>query len=241
MIDAYIDICDIRLQWRQKDWPRMRALPFIIRQAPFRRDVDVLENHNGSARIVLTGSNLLLKMNRERLSRFLHQLCRRDIVIDWYLPGPDNVREDARLLTPHPLFTVRAPISKSELVGTLSNYDAGLFWAPMADADLSKPWDRSVFLSAASNKIGEYIAAGLVVAHTGNPGLSYLPDDVCAVFDPTDPEAGADQLAAQLSDRATVERKRQAALRYHLDEMNFEAQAAPFIRHVMDGATTNTE
>ena len=30
------------------------------------------------------------------------------------------------------------------------------------------------------------------------------------------------------ADRVTVERRRQAALRYHLDEMNFEAQAARF-------------
>jgi len=236
LLDTYVDICDVRLQWRQKDWPNMRADTFVIRQAPFRRAVDAPESHNGPARIALTGSNLLLKMNKERLSRFLHQLCSRGIAIDWYLPGPDDVREAARLLTPHPLFVVREPISKSGLVETLGNYDVGLFWAPMADADLSKPWDRSVFLSAASNKIGEYIAAGLAVAHTGNPGLSYLPGDVCAVLDPTDPETGADELAAQLSDRATVERKRQAALRYHLDEMNFEAQAAPFIRYVMEGA-----
>jgi hypothetical protein len=234
LLNTYVDICDVRLKWRQKDWPRMRADPFIIRQAPSRRNVDECERHIGPAKVALTGSDLLLKMNRERLSRFLSRLCSHGITVDWYLPGPDSVRKDAGSLTSHPLFMIHEPVSKSELLQTLGNYDAGLFWAPMADADLSKAWDRSVFLSAASNKIGEYIAAGLVVAHTGNPGLSYLPDDVCAIFDPTDPEAGANQLAEQLADRATVERKRQAALQYHLDEMNFEAQAAPFIRYLME-------
>jgi len=240
-LNAYVDICDVRLQWRQNDWSKIPAETFIIRQAPLRRSSNKLESHECTARVVLTGSNLLLKMNRERLSRFLHQLCSRDIAVDWYLPGPDDMREDARLLTLHPLFAVREPISKSELIETLSNYDAGLFWAPMADADLSRPWDRSVFVSAASNKIGEYIAAGLIVAHTGNPGLSYLPDDICVVFDPTDPEAGADQLVAQIADRAAVDRKRQAALCYHLNEMNFEAQAAPFINYVMEGAAAQPE
>ncbi|KAB2845930.1 MAG: glycosyltransferase family 4 protein [Hyphomicrobiaceae bacterium] len=144
------------------------------------------------------------------------------------------------------MFRVREPVEKARLFDTLGKYDAGLFWAPMAElgAPVSNPKstladpniNRSLFFSAASNKVSEYIAAGLVVAYTGNPGLSFLPEAICAAFDPTDPEAGADQLAATLADRATVERKRQAALRYHDDEMNFEAQAAPFVRHVTSSA-----
>lgn len=236
-LDAYVDICDVRLQWRQKDWPRMKATPFIIRQAPFLRHDNSHITHKGLSRVVLTGSNLILKMNQERLSSFIGRLCERGVALDWLLPGSEDVRAAARGLSKHPLYAVRDPLPKPALMEALGHYDVGLFLAPIADADLSRHWDRSVFLSGASNKIGEYIAAGLVVAHTGNPGLAYLPDEVCAVFDPTDPMAGADQLADQLADRATVERKRQAALRFHLDEMNFEAQAAPFIRYVMEGAS----
>ena len=228
-IDMYIDVCDMRLQWRRKEWPNMRAVPFVIRQAPHRRSHALYEQHQGPTRIVFTSSKYVLGLNRDRLSRFLSRLCGHGIAVDWYLPGADEVRSLARSLTAHPLYTVHGPVEKAGLIGTLAGYDVGLHWAPMAEKD----FDPEYFHSAASNKIGEYIAAGLVVAHTGNPGLSYLPEEVCAVFDPTDPEAGADQLAAALSDRAAVERKRQAALRYHLEEMNFETQAAPFIRHVL--------
>lgn len=234
-LDAYVDVCQLRLEWRQLDWPRIRATPFVIRQAPFRQQAGVPRPHAGMARIVHTGSSNALRLNRDRLSRFITRLCRNGVAVDWYMSGSsglqagDDVRASAAGLTDHPLFRLREPVEKAHLLEALSDYDAGLFWAPMAERDSN----RSYFLSSASNKIGEYIAAGLVVAHTGNPGLSYLPEEVCAVFDPTDPEAGADQLAAALSDRAAVERKRRAALRYHLEEMNFETQAAPFIRHVL--------
>lgn|GEM_PF-3140183 len=179
--------------------------------------------------MAFTNSKYVLGLNRERISRFLSRLCDNGIVVDWYLPGAEEVRSIARSLVSHPRFAVCDPVEKSRLMDTLGKYDVGLHWAPLAE----QAYDQDYFLSAASNKIGEYLAAGLVVAHAGNPGLSYLPEEVCAVFDPTDPVAGADQLAAALADRATVERKRQAALRYHLDEMNFEAQTAPFVRHVM--------
>ena len=177
----------------------------------------------------------MLRLNRDRLSRFITRLCQSGVSVDWYMSGfsgllsGDDLRASARSLTDHPLFRLREPVEKARLLETLGEYDAGLFWAPLAEQN----FNRSYFLSAASNKIGEYIAAGLVVAHTGNPGLAYLPQEICAVFDPTDPEAGADQLAAALADRAAVERKREAALRYHDEEMNFEIQAAPFIRHVL--------
>lgn len=229
LLDAYVDICDVRLRWRKAAWPTMRANSFVIRQAPYRRAYPQHEPHEGPARVVFTGSRYVLGLDRNRLSRFLDRLCRHGTWVDWYLPGAEEVRASARSLLSHPLFRVRDPVEKRQLMETLGRYDAGLHWAPMAEEGR----DPDYFNSAASNKIGEYIAAGLVVAHAGNPGLAYLPDDVCAVFDPTDPEAGADQLAAQLSDRATIEHKRQAALRYHLDEMNFEAQAAPFIQYIM--------
>ena len=149
-------------------------------------------------------------------------------MIDWYLPGEADIRALARSLTSAPGFNVRDPVEKSRLLQTLGAYDVGLHWAPMAEQHR----DPDYFNSAASNKIGEYISAGLAVAHAGNPGLEYLPDDVGIVFDPTDPEAGADQLAAELVDRAGLEQRRAASLRYHLDEMNFEAQAARFTMHL---------
>ena len=228
-IDVYVDVCDMRLQWRHKEWPEMRAMPFVIRNAPQRRPDTAHEPHQNATRIVFTSSKYVLGLNRDRLSRFLSRLCEHGISVDWYLPGADEVRSLARSLTAHPLYTVHGPVEKSGLIGTLAGYDVGLHWAPMAEKD----FDPEYFYSAASNKIGEYIAAGLVVAHAGNPGLSYLPEEICAVFDPTDPEAGANRLAAVLSDRAAVERKRQAALRYHDEEMNFAAQAASLIRHVI--------
>jgi len=237
-LDAYVDVCDVRRQWRARDWPRMQARPFIIRQGPCRRENALHTPHQGPARIVFTGSRYVLGLDRgrpadrSRLARFLTRLCGHGIAVDWYLPGPEDVRVAARQIMSHPLFTVRYPVEKSRLLETLEGYDVGLHWAPKAEED----HDPDYFHSAASNKIGEYIAAGLAVAHAGNPGLAYLPGDVCIVFDPTDPEAGADRLATEMSDRAEVERKREAALRYHLEDMNFEAQAEPFIRHVMEEA-----
>lgn len=229
LIDAYVDICDVRLKWRQAAWPQMRAIPFVIRQAPQRRSTAHHAAHDGPIRVAFTNSRYIFGLNHDRLSRFLTQLCVRGIAVDWYLPGPEEARTMARSFSDHPLYSVRGPVEKSRLLQTLDQYDVGLHWAPMAEAD----YDPDYFHSAASNKIGEYIAAGLVVAHAGNPGLSYLPAEICAVFDPTNPEAGADQLAAALSDRVAVERKRAASFRYHLEEMNFESQARPFIHHVM--------
>lgn len=230
MIDAYVDVCDMRWQWRTEDWPNMRAIPFIIRNAPQRQVGLQLMMHEGNVRVVHTGSKMVLDMDRERLSRFVARLCRNGFSVDWYLPGPSDLRSTARSLTQNPLFSVCNPVEKTKLLGALRTYDIGLFWAPVAE---NKDNSRSVFLSAASNKIGEYISAGLVVAHTGNPGLKYIPAEACVVFDPTDPEAGADHLAHALSNRADVERKRLAALRYHQTELNVEAQAAPFVRYVL--------
>lgn len=252
-LDAYVDVCDVRLQWRQRDWPNLAAERFVLRHASYRKEGVSHEPHSGRPRVVFTGSRYVLDMNRERLSRFIARLCDQGVAVDWYIPGSSELqssealRSEARSLTDHPLFRVREPVEKARLFDTLGKYDAGLFWAPMAElgAPVSNPKstladpniNRSLFFSAASNKVSEYIAAGLVVAHTGNPGLSYLPEEICTAFDPTDPEAGADQLAAKLSDRSTVERKRQAALRYHRDELNFEVQAAPLVRYVTNGGT----
>lgn len=235
VLDVYVDVCDMRWQWRKADWPNMRATPFTIRNAP-QRQVDLhLAAHRGNVRIVHTGSKMVLDMDRERLSRFVDRLCSSGFSVDWYLPGPPDLRSTARSLTQNPLFSVCNPVNKTELLKTLRAYDVGLFWAPMAECNDNR---KSIFLSAASNKIGEYISAGLVVAHTGNPGLRYIPEEACVVFDPTDPEVGADHLARAIADRADVDRKRLAALRYHDTELNVEAQAAPFIRHVLQSGAS---
>jgi hypothetical protein len=91
----------------------------------------------------------------------------------------DESRDIARTLLSHPLYTVRERVGKAQLLDTLGGYDVGLHWAPMAEQD----YDYNYFQSTASNKIGEYVAAGLAVAYAGNPGLSFLPREISLVFD----------------------------------------------------------
>lgn len=164
------------------------------------------------------------------MSRGPARLCSHGISADWHFAHQDESRHIARTLLSHPLCTVRERVGKAQLLDTLSGCDVGLYWAPMAE----QGYDYNYFQSTASNKIGEYVAAGLAVAYAGNPGLAFLPREIALVFDPTDPEAGADQLAASLSDRASLERMRVASLRYHQEELNIDAQAAPFLRYVRE-------
>lgn len=229
-IDVQLECCDVLCRFRQEDWPKMTAKPFILRHAPPLREGARLLPHQGPARVVFTSSKYVLGLNRERLSRFLGRLCSHGISVDWYFPHQDENRAIARALLSHPLYTVRERVEKAQLLDTLSGYDVGLHWAPMAEQD----YDYNYFQSTASNKIGEYVAAGLAVAYAGNPGLAFLPREIALVFDPTDPEAGADQLAASLSDRPGLERMRAASLRYHQEELNIDAQAAPFLRYVRE-------
>lgn len=238
VIDAYLDVCEMRVAWQKDLWPRMVAPAFVARNTALRQPQRPLAPHKGPARVVLTGSALLMLeiCSPARLGRFIERLCAHGVSLDWYIhasPGKLSAALDvARGLCDHPLYRVHEPLPKRELLDVIGDYDAGLFWAPLADADLNVARDRSVFLSAASNKISEYIAAGLVVAHTGNPGLSYLPAEVSVAFDATDPEAAADHLAAALSDRPTLEQMRQSAFRYQQTDMNFQAQIAPFLDYV---------
>ncbi len=229
-ISIQIECCDVLCRFRQEDWPKMTAKSFILRHAPSLREGAKFLQHQGAARIVFTSSRYVLGLNRERLARFLGRLCLHGISVDWYFPHQDESRDIARTLLSHPLYTVRERVGKAQLLDTLSGYDVGLHWAPMAEQD----YDYNYFQSTASNKIGEYVAAGLAVAYAGNPGLAFLPREISLIFDPTDPEAGADQLAASLSDRAGLERMRAASLRYHQEELNIEAQAAPFLRYVRE-------
>jgi len=230
LIDLQLECCDVLCRFRQEDWPKMAAQVFVMRHAPPLRARQAVDAHAGSPRIVFTSSKYILGLNRNRLSRFLARLCAHGISVDWYFPDQGANREIATSLLSHPLYNVRQRVEKAQLLDTLSGYDVGLHWAPMAEQD----YDYNYFQSTASNKIGEYVAAGLAVAYAGNPGLAFLPREISLVFDPTDPEAGADQLAASLSDRAGLERMRAAALRYHRQELNAEAQAAPFLRYVRE-------
>lgn len=232
-MDIYLEVCDIWESWRRKDWPRLSAPHFILRHAPLLRADATYIPHQGPVRIIFTGSRYMLGLNLDRLSRFLTRLCERGVTVDWFLMGSDEVRATARALSAHPGFRVREPIEKFQLMQILAEYDVGLHWAPMAEKD----HDPTYFPSAASNKIGEYISAGLVVAHAGNPGLSFLPAEVCAVFDPTDPEEGAEHLAAALADRAVVEGKRKAAIAFHGAVLNFDAQAASFVGYALGPAS----
>lgn len=243
-LDAYVDVCDLRYSWRRRDWPKLTAPGFVIRHSPLlTTPPPVVDRQSSMPRVVFTSSfHVLTSMDRDRLTRFFDRLCSRGIALDWYLYGaanqPDNTRrmvETARGLTLHPGYRVLDQRPKAELYALLPSYDVGLHWAPVAEAENASPFWQRYFLSAASNKVGEYIAAGLAVAYAGNPGLRYLPDSLSIAFDPTDPEQGADQLADRLLDAAWLKSAREAARRYHRDEMNAEAQTAPLIRHILGG------
>lgn len=238
-LDLYIDICDLRVAWRKQEWRKLDAPTLVIRQAPRLQSVEAIEPHTGPPRIVFTASafQILNYMNVDRFAQFVSRLCGNGVAFDWYLYGEGtDYAENARLasLVDHPLYTVRVSVPKPALMSALRRYDAGLFWAPLADARESPQIDRQVFLSAASNKVGEYVAAGLIVAYTRNPGLAYLPENITFAFDPSDPIASADELTKLLSDREDVEYRRRAALAYHRVEMNFEVQVDSLIKALLE-------
>ncbi len=243
-LDAYVDVCDLRHSWRRRDWPKLTAPGFVVRNSPLLSALNPVPHiavPGVPPRVLFTSSfHVLESMDRARLTRFLDRLCSRGIAFDWYFFGvpdkPELARqqlETARTLISHPLYRVFEAVEKAELYARLPYYDVGLHWAPLVEAVNGSPFWKAYFLSAASNKVGEYIAAGLAVAYAGNPGLRYLPESLSVAFDPTDPQQGADQLADRLHDAAWLGAARAAALRYHREEMNAEAQTAPLIRHIL--------
>ncbi|WP_371348161.1 hypothetical protein [Ancylobacter sp. IITR112] len=242
LLDAYVDVCDLRHSWRRRDWPKLVAPGFVIRLSPvLTTPPPAVDRPPSSPRVVFTSSfHVLTSMDRDRLTRFFDRLCSRGITLDWYLYGAPNqpeatrrMVEIARGIIVHPGYRVLEQLPKAELYALLPSYDAGLHWAPVAEAENANAFWKAYFLSAASNKVGEYIAAGLAVAYAGNPGLRYLPDSLSIAFDPTDPEQGADQLADRLLDAAWLKSAKEAARRYHREEMNAEAQTAPLVRHIL--------
>lgn len=236
-LDGYIDVCALRLVWRKRDWPQMTASTFVVRNAPPLQEHSSIEVHSGAVRMVFTASSTALSfMNMERLSTFIDRICQHGIQFDWYLPGTGSMQAteqavmNARAMTRNSLFSVRAPKEKGELMELLRSYDVGLFWAPLADCNPNDHFQYHYFQSAASHKIGEYLSSGLLVAHTGNPGLAFIPSEACIVFDPSDPIRAADLLASNLLDRSSVDLRRAAALCYHQREMNFQSQIEPLNR-----------
>ena len=150
------------------------------------------------------------------------------------MPGVPDKRAKAKTISESKNFKVLEPVNKRELFEQLQSYDAGLLWAPVRKASISSPkvvFDYN-FLSAASNKICEYHAAGLVAVHTGNPGLSYLPKNVAFEVDPWHPEDSAIKLAEYLRLRRQVEERRNAAFTYYQNEMNAEYQAMTFLQFI---------
>lgn len=231
---GYLDICDLRVNWRKAEWPDLRCPAFVIRQAPPLDNNKNLIPHAGKGRVVFTGSDYGPDMQWDLLSRFARALVSDGIDFDWYMPGAPEKREKARAISGSPHFRVLEPVTKAKLLTLLGEYDAGLLWAPVRVEGGHTP--RTVFehyfLSAASNKICEYHAAGLVTLHTGNPGLAYLPAGVSQAVDPWEPEVSARRIAMYLAQRHSVEEGRRAAFAYYQQTMNAEAQAEPFIRYI---------
>lgn len=234
--DAYIDICDLRLSWRKSEWIKLKCPTFIIRQAiPFDEEKK-FEPHNQNPKIIFTGSDLGKHMQWELLSRFINTLIELGIEFHWYLPGTSEKRIKAQLISDSKNYCVFEPVAKKELLELLPKYDAGLLWAPVESINTIKPKDTIVFsmLSAASNKICEYHAAGLLTIHTGNPGLTYLPQEVGYSINPWEPEQSAVRLASFLKQTELLENSRKAAFNYYLNTMNVEKQTETFVKFLAE-------
>lgn len=231
---GYIDICDLRVAWRKNEWAAMQCPTFVIRQAPPLGGDEKLMPHDGAGRLVFTGSDYGEDMQWDLLSRFIRAVTERGVDFDWYMPGKPEKREKAKAIVDNRHFRVLEPVDKAQLLKLLPEYDVGLLWAPVRLEQRRTPrtvWDHNL-LSAASNKICEYHAAGLVSVHTGNPGLHYLPTGVSQVINPWEPEASAERIAAFLEQRSLVEEGRRAAFDYYKTTMNAEWQVAPLIQYI---------
>lgn len=225
-LDAYIDVCDLRLSWRAEDWPKLPPARFVIRNAPPRSTAAMVDPHSGPARVLFTGRDSGAAMRTDLLLRFVEQLCRSGHRVDWFLPGAESERTAIRDRVGSSGLQVRAPIDKAALSAAMPSYDVGILWTPITAAE--NLGTRSNYVSAASNKLGEYLAAGLAIAHTGNPGLRFLPDSVGFTLDPFAPEASAERLDPLLRDRPQLDARRADALRFHIDSLNAETQCKAF-------------
>lgn len=225
-LDAYVDVCDLRLGWRSQDWPALPTSRFVIRNAPPRAAMEAIAAHAGPARILFTGRDYGAAMRTDLLLRFVERLCASGHRVDWRMPGPEANRERLRRQVPVVGFQMLPALDKATLAAAMPAYDMGILWTPTSAEENAS--SRSNYVSAAPNKLGEYLAAGLAVAHTGNPGLRFLPDAVGFAIDPFAPEASADRLSELLQNRAALEHMRAAALSFHLENLNADAQITPF-------------
>ncbi|WP_146115865.1 glycosyltransferase family 4 protein [Malikia granosa] len=229
-LDLCIDVCDLRVQWRITEWPKLQCKTIVVRQAtPVKKNIK-LDKHCGPAKIIFTGSNYGAGMNWELLGDFINTLCEKGILFDWYLPGTDNIREKAKKLSNHPNYTVYPPVRKSELLNLQRNYDFGLFWAPYSEE--TTKLNRSIYASAASNKICEYQSSGLGIIHTGNPGLSYLPENISFKINPWDINKTIKNLFDIIESRNKIEEIRLNSLAYHIKTMNSENQIEPLSKYI---------
>lgn len=232
-LDAYIDVCDMRLAWREAEWVALRCPRFVVRNAPPRQRSHVLTAHTGVPRIVFTGRDYGRSMRSDLLIRFLRRLCENGTQVSWLLPGTLEQRQRIGEMVGHGNFSVSDAIGKEELFARLAEYDFGLLWTPTTARQNAET--HSSYVSAAPNKLGEYMATGLGVLHTGNPGLSFVPDDCAVSLDPWDPERSADGLATLLANRPRVESMRRRALRFHHDVLNAEVQTRPLVDFMRNG------
>lgn len=115
-------------------------------------------------------------------------------------------------------------LPRSEFVDALEAYDLGLVWHPLIGRG---PLAR---FTCAPNKVGEYLAAGLGVIHTGNTGLGFLDKSGAAIgVDPSDPDSLAGLCRSLANDPSRVNLMRERARKLHSDCLNLEEQAAPLL------------
>ncbi len=77
--------------------------------------------------------------------------------------------------------------------------------------------------------MGKNLASALVIVQTGNPGLRFFPKGVGFAVDPRHREKAAGGLNSLLADRSQVGSARAAALNFHKEALNAEAQPKRFV------------
>lgn len=228
LLDAYIDVCDLRMRRRQAEWPRLPEARFVMRNAPPLRKISEVKPHCGARRVVFTGRYYGDADRTDLLLRFVEALCENGISFTWFMPEEQKYRATIEESLRHDLFCLRPAVSKEELWRQLGLFDCGLLWRPVSETERRDGVNPN-YLSVAPNKVGEYLAAGLFVLHTGSPGLDFLPPDCAVAVDPFKPEAAAEGLAHFLKDRSMVESFRGSAFRLHERSLNAEMQCAQFV------------
>lgn len=228
-LDALIDVDPLRLNYRKK-WMHCPENSFAIYHAPrlsfgshnLHQDPDQL-------RLILTGS-LRPEIHPFELAKALATCPKNNIEIVWRMPGSDDEREDLKkILKQHGADIVKLlpSIPKAELLNELSSYHLGMIWNPVEGQD---PMFQIQYETCASNKLGEFLSAGLGVIYTGNRGLLFLDDAGAGLaVDPNEPESLGRLLSSLLANLNKV-RAMQLAARTLFDKTyNLDSQARPFM------------